>query len=737
MRALIRWAGVLIVPALAVTASLVAFQNPASHLSTVTAAVINDDQPVERNGQTIPLGRELAAKLVAHTGDNYSWVLTDARDAEAGLDSGKYRVAVKIPKNFSRAAISTGNDNPSTAEQARVDVTASPSSTGIDPLVSRTLTQAAVAVLNHTVVETYLDNVYLGFNKMHEQIGKAADGAGKVSDGAGKLADGNHRLVVGLGQLAAGSDLLAGGTSKLSAGASTLAGGAADLHDGAARLATGNAKLATGAGRLARGADQMAGGTGQLADGLTKLRNGTAGLPAQTRRLADGAQQVADGNRELADTVTPIANLVVAGIDKLPDLTTAAKQARQLADKCETPADLCAELQTVADRLVEASRAGENAKADVRAKAIKLRDGINDLADGAQQVADGADQLADQTPRLVGAIKQAAGGATRLHTAARQVAGGAGQLKTGADQAASGAAELRDGAQLFSGGADQLAAGAKRAASGADRLSSGARTASTAGQRIADGSTDLAAGATELAGALNHGRDQVPTYTAAERQHLRTIAATPIADTLHGFDDIGALVAGPVVVLALWLGALMVLLLLPATTRDPLTWRGPTWKLAIANLRPLLVPTLVQVVVVTAAAEAFLRVGPLRLLALLAVNALITAMFLLVVQALAIGFGTAGRLVAVAVPVIALATVVVSGVPTTLSTTANYLPTYGPVSVVRTLTTHGGAPTADIAFTLGWLAVGVLGVLLATASRRTTRSPLSLDPPSRFRSAAG
>jgi putative membrane protein len=96
----------------------------------------------------------------------------------------------------------------------------------------------------------------------------------------------------------------------------------------------------------------------------------------------------------------------------------------------------------------------------------------------------------------------------------------------------------------------------------------------------------------------------------------------------------------------------------------------------------------------------------------------------------------AGRLVAIAVPVIALATAVVSGVPTTLSTAAGYLPTYGSVSVVRTLTAHGGAATAGIAFTLGWLAVGALGVLLATASRRTTRSPLRLDPPSRLASAA-
>ncbi|BCJ44164.1 hypothetical protein GCM10010168_09770 [Actinoplanes ianthinogenes] len=712
-----KWIGALLVPLLAVTALLAAFHDPAARLATVTAAIVNGDEPVERAGQTIPLGRELAAKLVAHTGDNYTWVLTDADDAAAGLDSGKYAVAVTIPANFSRAAISTGNAEPATAERARVDVTSSRTSNGFDPVISRTLTDAAVATLNQTVVETYLDNVYLGFGKMHDQLGEAADGAGKVSDGASRVADGNNRLVIGLGRLAAGSGALADGTDQLSAGASTLAGGTARLRDGAGTLATGTGQLAAGASRLADGADQLAGGTKQLADGLTTLRRGTAELPAQTRALADGARQVADGNQRLADTVVPIANQVVTGIDRLPDLTSAARQARELADQCQTPADVCAQLREAADRLVDASGDAESAKSGVRAKVVEVRDGITDLADGAQRVADGADRLADRTPQLAGGIKQAATGAVTVHHAAGQLADGAGELRTGAGKAARGAAALRDGARRLAGGADDLAAGARDAASGADQLTSGVRQAGAAGRHLADGSTQLAGGASDLAGALDDGRAQVPTYSAAEREHLRAVAATPIAATGHGFGDLGGLAAGPIVVLVLWLGAL----LLPYRGRDPLTWRGPTWRLAMINFNPLLRYALGQALVVTAAAEVFLRLGPWRLLALLAVDGLIAVVFALVVQALVVGFGATGRLLGVVVPVIALATVVVSGVPGTLATVASYLPTYGPVFAVRALTAHGGAAGSGIALTAGWLLIGVLGVLCATAYRRTVR----------------
>ncbi|GAA4596894.1 putative membrane protein [Actinoplanes octamycinicus] len=712
-----KWLGALLVPLLAATALLAAFHDPAARLDTVTAAIVNDDQPVQRDGQTIPLGRELAAKLVAHTGDNYTWVLTGADDAAAGLDSGRYRVAVTIPANFSRAAISTGNAEPATAERAWVAVTASRTSNGVDPVVSRTLTDAAVATLNQTVVETYLDNVYLGFNRMHDQLGEAADGAGQVSGGAGRVADGSNRLVIGLGQLATGSGALADGTDRLSSGASTLAEGAGQLRDGAGTLATGTGQLATGATRLSSGAGQLAAGTQELAGGLATLRTRTAALPAQTRELADGAQRVADGNQRLADTVVPIANQVVTGIDRLPDLTSATRRARELADQCQTPADVCAQLRDAADRLVEASGDAETAKSGVRAKVIEVRDGITDLADGAQQVADGADRLADQTPQLVGGIRQAATGASTVDKAAGRLADGAAELRTGAGKAATGAAALRDGAQRLAGGADQLADGAADAASGADQLTSGVRQAGAAGRQLADGSTRLAGGAADLAGALDDGRAQVPSYSAAEREHLRAVAATPIAATGHGFSDLGALAAGPILVLVLWLGVL----LLPYRGRDPLTWRGPTWRLAVTNLRRPLGYALAQALLVTAAAEVFLRLGPWRALALLAVDGLVAVVFVLVVQALVVGFGAAGRLLGVLVPVIALATAVVSGVPGALATVASYLPTYGPVFAVRALTAHGGAGGTGVALTLGWLLLGVLGVLCAYAYRRTVR----------------
>ena len=60
-------------------------RNPTERLDTVTAAVVNLDEPVKVDGQLVPLGRVLAAELIDGDAEtNFTWQLTDEDDAAAG-----------------------------------------------------------------------------------------------------------------------------------------------------------------------------------------------------------------------------------------------------------------------------------------------------------------------------------------------------------------------------------------------------------------------------------------------------------------------------------------------------------------------------------------------------------------------------------------------------------------------------------------------------------------------------
>ncbi|WP_279581877.1 YhgE/Pip domain-containing protein [Fodinicola feengrottensis] len=387
------WAGLIALPVVIAGLLTWAFWNPLGDHSAAKAAVVNTDVPVTVNGQIIPIGRELAGKLTHSKDSSYSWVLTDAADARQGLSDGTYAAAVTIPPNFSAQATSTSKKNPLQATQATLRIETSQHSGLLDPLASRQVAQATMATLNTQIVQTYLDNIYIGFGTIHSQLEEAAGGA---------------------------DDQLAAGTAKLATGAHALAGGAQ--------------QLSSAANQLSSGASQLAGGTSTLATGLSQAEQQTANLPALTQQLAAGARQVANGNEQLAAAIVPLADKVIHAIDTLPSAQTAAAQFQQLAARCRADGgdpQFCGQLSQVANRFSSDAKLIDGSRTSIRAAAVAIKNNIQALAAGAGKVADGTAQLAGQSGKLAGGIASAAGGARKLDIGAHQLASGAGQLAKG------------------------------------------------------------------------------------------------------------------------------------------------------------------------------------------------------------------------------------------------------------------------------------------------------------------
>jgi putative membrane protein len=644
------WTGLIAVPLIVMGLLTWAFWTPDTNHGTAKAAVVNNDEPVTVNGQTIPLGRQLAGDLT-HSGDSaYTWVLTDAGDAASGLADGSYAATVTIPPDFSARATSAATGKPLDARQAQLRVRTSDAAGVTDPGLADQLAQATQRTLDQQVVETYLDNIYVGFTTIHGQVNQAADGAAQLADGTGQLAPGAKKL--------------ADGSAQLSSAAGQLSAGASQLADGTAQLATGSKKLSAG---------------------LTQAEQDTAQLPALTRQLASGADQVADGNEQLAATVVPLANRIIAAIDTLPSAGSAAAQFSRLADDCAADggtASFCRDLRQAADRFTADAQKIDNTKATVRANAVKARDSIQALATGARQVANGNAQLADKSTTLAAGIASAATGARQLDSGVRQADTGARKLATGSGQ---------------------LAGGAKELATGAGQLN--------------DGVTKVDDGAHELAAQLDKGRDQVPTYTDAERAHLKTVAADPSTATTDG-TRVGTLALTLFAALALWALALATYIVTQAVPDAVLTAREPTWRIILRAALPGATAAALAALAIAAIAVPVLKLGfgggaGFLLIALLAASA-----FVALNQAATAIFGRAGRLASLAVLVLTGATGIVSTLPGPLYSLAGYLPTHGAVLALRGAATDGTGLTTGIAELAAWLLVGTLASILITDRRR-------------------
>jgi len=392
--------GIVLLPAIIGGILVAALYNPVERLDSMSAAIVNDDEAVTLNGQLVPLGRQLTAGLVEGSDElesNLNWVISNKEDAAEGLADGTYQAIVTIPENFSAAATSTAPG--STPEQATIKVTTPPDAKIVDDAITAQVTSAAASIMGKQLSEVYLENVFLGFTTLGEQLGEAASGATQLANGATDAATGARSLADGVPLLSSGVTSLATGAQELSTGLGTISGKTREAAAGASQLAAG----------VNAGADQL------IAAGI---------VPAELTAAADGSAAATAGVAE-----------ALGGLVATCDTTT-------------TP-EFCAQLAAVQ------AQAGGAAQA-----AGGTSYGLGQLAVQApEQIAGQLRTIGSNVATLSGGLGQLAGGIDQSAAGAGALASGAGQLATGVDQLGTGASSLADGIATLADGTGTLADG--------------------------------------------------------------------------------------------------------------------------------------------------------------------------------------------------------------------------------------------------------------------------------------
>ncbi|CAH0190975.1 hypothetical protein SRABI76_01771 [Microbacterium oxydans] len=419
--------GILLLPAAVGGILVAALQNPTERLDSMTAAIVNLDDPVTIDGQVTPLGRQLASGLVEGSDDldsNLTWVISNKEDAADGLADGSYQAVITIPESFSAAATSAGQaiaDGGGNPEKATIEVTTPQDGLVADDLITGQIANVAASTLGTMLSEATTENILVGFTTIGDQIGDAADGA-----------------------------------AKLATGARDAATGAAAIPDGATKLASGASELGSGASSLATGLDTIAKNTRDAATGAGTIG---AGLTA--------------GGTQLQNNVGGITQLVGTVQSATGTATQAAAQTKDLATTIGTMAATCDPAvsgQSMCDQLSSAAASAATAATSAGTAAGTL---------SAPQVAGGLAAIPGTFSTLASSMSQAGAGATQLAGGLNQLASqGLDQSAAGARALASGATQLSDGATALADGTTELATGLDTLASGTGDLAGGLRTAS-------------------------------------------------------------------------------------------------------------------------------------------------------------------------------------------------------------------------------------------------------------------
>ncbi len=578
---------IIAIPAIYTTLFLGSMWDPYGKLDELPVAVVNLDEPVEYEGETLNVGQKLVDKLKED--GSLCFNFTDTEQAERGLENGTYYMVITVPKNFSENATTLTDATPKKME---LDYKTNPGTNYIAMKMSETALEKIKTSVAQEVTKTYAETIFDKIGEAGDGMKDAADGAGEIYDGTEKLADGNKTISDNLKTLSEGTLTFKDGTSELKVGLSSYLDGVNQLSDGSTTLANGATSLLTGALKLNEGANSLSDGTKTLSSGTTTLESGAktlesglktytdgvkqandgaAALNSNSAALTSGAQQLTAGNEQLSSGSAQIlgglnqmSSTVKSGLpseDKITELgggldtysAAIGKMNEELQNTSLPSEEELAALNAVKTDLTNSlTNAGDNAKslyvlaAQLQASgdlqtAAQVKEIADSLAVNVTTAANDATAISavfEQVTPSLSKVTELKNGVAELNENKELVLGGA---KTAVSGMYSGLAnvsyaldtQIIPGMSTLDGGISQVSDGAKSLSSGLTAYTSGVAQVGSGLTQLNDNSAQLNSGATQLssgasqlssgAKSLDSGADELKSGTKTLADGTKTL----------------------------------------------------------------------------------------------------------------------------------------------------------------------------------------------------------------------
>ena len=578
---------IIAIPAIYTTLFLGSMWDPYGKLDELPVAVVNLDEPVEYEGETLNVGQKLVDKLKED--GSLCFNFTDTEQAERGLENGTYYMVITVPKNFSENATTLTDATPKKME---LDYKTNPGTNYIAMKMSETALEKIKTSVAQEVTKTYAETIFDKISEAGDGMKDAADGAGEIYDGTEKLSDGNKTISDNLKTLSEGTLTFKDGTSELKVGLSSYLDGVNQLSDGSTTLANGATSLLTGALKLNEGANSLSDGTKTLSsgtatlesgaktlesglktytDGVKQANDGAAALNSNSAALTSGAQQLTAGNEQLSSGSAQIlgglnqmSSTVKSGLpseDKITELSggldtysaAIGKMNEELQNTSLPTEEDLANLNAVKTDLTNSlTNAGDNAKslyvlaAQLQASgdlqtAAQVKEIADSLAVNVTTAANDATAISavfEQVTPSLSKVTELKNGVAELNENKELVLGGA---KTAVSGMYSGLAnvsyaldtQIIPGMSTLDGGISQVSDGAKSLSSGLTAYTSGVAQVGSGLTQLNDNSAQLNSGATQLssgasqlssgAKSLDSGADELKSGTKTLADGTKTL----------------------------------------------------------------------------------------------------------------------------------------------------------------------------------------------------------------------
>ena len=157
---------VIVIIALAILPSLYAWFNikaswdPYGNTSNIAVAVVNNDEGAILLDKNLNVGDQLIDKLKDN--NSLGWKFVSSKEAEKGVETGKYYASIEIPKDFSKNIISVLSKK---VEKANINYTVNEKINAIAPKITDKGASTIQSQVNQTVIKTASEAVFKILNE--------------------------------------------------------------------------------------------------------------------------------------------------------------------------------------------------------------------------------------------------------------------------------------------------------------------------------------------------------------------------------------------------------------------------------------------------------------------------------------------------------------------------------------------------------------------------------------------
>ncbi|MGD8193690.1 YhgE/Pip domain-containing protein [Herbiconiux sp. P18] len=370
------------------------------------AAVVNNDAAVTVKGADgtdtpVLIGKLLTTDLADGTsGHGFSWTVTDADTASAGLASGAFSAVVTIPSDFTASYLSVSSADP---VQATLQVQTNAATGYATELLATALSTDLQSAVADQSTNGFVTKTLGAFTTLNTDLGKAADASTQISGFLGQSVDGTNTLANGLTTLAdEGGAPVTTVAQALSGGLDAVVVATADLPVYADGLAVGSRGITDGIGLLkTRLADETAKSYDidqrqkDLEAGIATLRADVPTLSTdQVQQRLDALQLEAAGIRVSSFTVTLGLGVDALGVSALESVSGALSGAQ---------AEFAADIPALTSGLSDAAKGA----AVVAEGTAGITTGIRQAARGASELAGGLQKIQSAQSAVAGGLSQA------------------------------------------------------------------------------------------------------------------------------------------------------------------------------------------------------------------------------------------------------------------------------------------------------------------------------------------